>query len=74
MICRAHQLVMEGYNYAHKKKCVTVFSAPNYCCRCGNQASILEIDDTLNLHYHQYEPAPRESEPQTTRRIPQYFL
>nr|GMD64682.1 serine/threonine-protein phosphatase PP2A catalytic subunit-like [Ipomoea batatas] len=45
LIARAHQLVMEGYNWAHDQKVVTIFSAPNYCYRCGNMASILEVDD-----------------------------
>jgi serine/threonine-protein phosphatase 2A catalytic subunit len=61
MICRAHQLMMEGYKYCHKNKCATIFSAPNYCYRCGNQASIVEVDDTLVLNAHQYGPAPRDS-------------
>ncbi|EMS59938.1 Serine/threonine-protein phosphatase PP2A-4 catalytic subunit [Triticum urartu] len=49
LVARAHQLVMEGYNWAHEQKVVTIFSAPNYCYRCGNMASILEVDD-CNAH------------------------
>ena len=37
LISRAHQLVMEGYNWCHDRNVVTIFSAPNYCYRCGNQ-------------------------------------
>ncbi|KAJ3407123.1 Serine/threonine-protein phosphatase PP2A catalytic subunit [Chytriomyces hyalinus] len=47
LVSRAHQLVMEGYNWAQEKNVVTIFSAPNYCYRCGNQAAIMEIDEHL---------------------------
>ena len=33
--------------HALQKNVVTIFSAPNYCYRCGNQAAILEVDDAL---------------------------
>lgn len=36
---------MEGYNWSHERNVVTIFSAPNYCYRCGNQAAIMEIDE-----------------------------
>lgn len=47
LVARAHQLVMEGYNWSHDRNVVTVFSAPNYCYRCGNLAAIMEIDENL---------------------------
>ena len=37
--------MMEGYNWSHDRNVVTIFSAPNYCYRCGNVASILQIQD-----------------------------
>ncbi|KAL6053193.1 hypothetical protein STEG23_025369 [Scotinomys teguina] len=51
LVSRAHQLVMEGYNWCHDRNVVTIFSAPNYCYRCGNQAAIMELDDTLKYSF-----------------------
>lgn len=47
-IIRAHQLVSEGYLWQHEGAVVTVFSAPNYCYRCGNKAAIVDIDENMN--------------------------
>ena len=38
---------------------VTLFSAPNYCYRCGNQAAILEVDEDGDHSFLQYSAAPR---------------
>jgi len=42
---------MEGYQHNHDKHVVTLFSAPNYCYRCGNQAAIIEVDEHMQMTY-----------------------
>mmetsp|Transcript_14054 Transcript_14054/g.33202 ORF Transcript_14054/g.33202 Transcript_14054/m.33202 type:complete len:301 (-) Transcript_14054:179-1081(-) len=74
LITRAHQLTMEGYTWCHDKNVVTIFSAPNYCYRCGNQGAILLLDEHLKYQYIQYDAAPRRAEPHVTRHAPDYFL
>ena len=74
LVSRAHQLVLEGYNWSHDCNVVTIFSAPNYCYRCGNQAALMEVDENMKYAFQQFEPAPRRGEPHVTRRTPDYFL
>ncbi len=59
MICRAHQLVMEGYKWHFNETVLTVWSAPNYCYRCGNVAAILELDENLQKDFTIFEAAPQ---------------
>jgi serine/threonine-protein phosphatase PP1 catalytic subunit len=47
LICRAHQLVSEGYKFFADNKLVTVFSAPNYCGNCGNDGAVMKVSQDL---------------------------
>lgn len=85
LIARAHQLAMEGYKTMFPIKSsksqqpvdalVTVWSAPNYCYRCGNVAAILELDEHLDQHFKIFEAAPQENRAVPERNpTPEYFL
>jgi serine/threonine-protein phosphatase 6 catalytic subunit len=58
LIARAHQLVQEGYKHMFDEQLVTVWSAPNYCYRCGNMASILTFRDNGERSFTVYGAAP----------------
>lgn len=73
-ICRAHQLIMDGYTWSHDDNVVTVFSAPNYCYRCGNQAALMELDENENKQFLTFDTAPRRGEfSKNVSLMPQYF-
>merc|ERR1739848_128751 len=44
-VVRANETVMQGYKCRADKKLYTVFSAPNYCNRSGNDAAVMTIQD-----------------------------
>jgi len=47
LLCRAHQLVSEGYKFFGNDKMITVFSAPNYCGNCGNDGAVMKVNENL---------------------------
>jgi len=75
LIARAHQLVQEGYKYWFKEKnLVTVWSAPNYCYRCGNVAAILTLDENLERKYDIFSAVSDSSKIVPYRTVVPYFL
>lgn len=57
-ILRAHQLCNEGYQVLYDDRLSTVWSAPNYCYRCANMASILEVDEFGGRFFNVFGAAP----------------
>ena len=57
LICRAHQVVEEGYEFFADRKLVTVFSAPNYCGEFDNAGAMMSVDENLNCSFQILKPA-----------------
>ncbi|KAL1110136.1 hypothetical protein AAG570_008213, partial [Ranatra chinensis] len=43
-IIRSHEVKNDGYEIAHDGKCITVFSAPNYCDTMGNKGAYITLN------------------------------
>jgi len=75
LVARSHQLVQEGYKFMFpEESLVTVWSAPNYCYRCGNVASILALDEDLNREFKLFKDVPESSKVVPARTASSYFL
>ncbi|EDQ92961.1 uncharacterized protein MONBRDRAFT_17180 [Monosiga brevicollis MX1] len=77
-IARAHQLVMEGYKWHFTEEVLTVWSAPNYCYRCGNIAAIFEYNGSHSdprYSFRLFSEAPASKRGAPVRPAPtEYFL
>ncbi|XXQ37676.1 Serine/threonine-protein phosphatase [Plasmodiophora brassicae] len=60
LICRAHQVVEDGYEFFAKRQLVTLFSAPNYCGEFDNAGSMMSVDDTLMCSFQILKPAEKK--------------
>lgn len=75
-IVRAHQLVMEGYKWHFDEQVLTIWSAPNYCYRCGNVAAIYHYyGPGTEGRFDKFHAAPAEVRGVPIREAPiEYFL
>jgi len=56
LICRAHQVVEEGYEFFAKRQLVTIFSAPNYCGEFDNAGAMMSVDESLMCSFQILKP------------------
>jgi len=68
LICRAHQVVEDGYEFFAKRQLVTLFSAPNYCGEFDNAGAMMSVDDTLMCSFQILKPAEKKSKTPNGRR------
>ena len=60
LICRAHQVVENGYEFFGKnKQLVTIFSAPNYCGEFDNAGSLMSVNESLMCSFQILKPTSK---------------
>ena len=61
LICRAHQVVENGYEFFANRQLVTIFSAPNYCGEFDNAGAMMLIDKDLMCTFKILKPITNNS-------------
>ncbi|CAO2163135.1 unnamed protein product [Urochloa humidicola] len=56
LICRAHQVVEDGYEFFADRQLVTIFSAPNYCGEFNNAGALMNVDASLLCSFQILKP------------------
>ena len=70
LICRAHQVVEDGYEFFSKRQLVTVFSAPNYCGEFDNSGAMMTVDESLMCSFQILKPNDKKAGAQTSNARP----
>ncbi|KAI8067375.1 serine/threonine-protein phosphatase PP-Z1 [Thamnidium elegans] len=61
LVCRAHMVVEDGYQFFNERTLVTVFSAPNYCGEFDNFGAIMSINEELLCSFELLAPMEHPS-------------
>ncbi|TDZ39336.1 Serine/threonine-protein phosphatase PP-Z [Colletotrichum trifolii] len=56
LICRAHMVVEDGYEFFNDRVLVTVFSAPNYCGEFDNWGAVMSVSNELLCSFELLKP------------------
>ncbi|KWU42693.1 Metallo-dependent phosphatase, partial [Rhodotorula sp. JG-1b] len=56
LICRAHMVVEDGYEFWNERTLVTIFSAPNYCGEFDNFGSVMSVSEDLLCAFELLKP------------------
>ncbi|XP_044469934.1 serine/threonine-protein phosphatase PP1 isozyme 2-like isoform X2 [Mangifera indica] len=60
LVCRAHQVVEDGYEFFADRRLVTIFSAPNYCGEFDNAGAMMSVDESLMCSFQILKPTDRK--------------
>lgn len=61
LVCRAHQVVEDGYEFQSERQLVTIFSAPNYCGEFDNAGAMMIVTKDLVCSFKIIRPASHKS-------------
>lgn len=56
LVCRAHMVVEDGYEFFNDRSLVTVFSAPNYCGEFDNWGAVMSVSEELLCSFELLKP------------------
>ena len=56
LVCRAHMVVEDGYEFFNDRTLVTVFSAPNYCGEFDNWGAVMGVLEDLLCSFELLDP------------------
>lgn len=56
LVCRAHMVVEDGYEFFGDRQLVTLFSAPNYCGEFDNYGAVMGVGEELMCSFELLKP------------------
>jgi len=63
LLVRSHEVKQEGYVEEHDGKCITIFSAPNYCDQMNNKGAFIRFEEDLVPRFTQFTCVPHPNVP-----------